>query len=460
MSKAKWDSLAGQLQNPDTDPKTRRKACRQLAATGDPAVIPFLRNAYLQDDDENVQQAAQEGLAAFKAMQQGASPRGLPVSNQTLTWILGGLAVLFAVSIVLNIAAMVLGGDEGGDDNNIMAENLPPTDRNMLIDQIAGQIQQAQEDIASLRAVIQNYHGTGTINCDTPFHKPTGIQLSASDRDTYRRDLTGIADDFNTTLLVLQKAQVRWDYICMTKEVKMEELVAASADLDLTEANLQEVQAALQYAIDHPPTPTPTPSFTYTPTITPTPVPGTPTPPPSMTSEATHTMTPTASPTATDMPTSTPSPTATMPFPSLDYGAILRELRDRYLIMGDLDNPYGTGIINQWKKAQETGTQESTNACQFSAWPAAFVFSAEQQAELNKETVADPQIEKAVQLQIEGIALAEQARQLFEQSCPAQTLASTASQGLTLAEEALAKLRESQYTADEIRARPTPTPTQ
>jgi hypothetical protein len=67
MNQTKWEIWTEQLLN-SADPKARRKACQKLAATRDPAVIPFLRRAYLEDDDESVRDAARDALAYFKAV--------------------------------------------------------------------------------------------------------------------------------------------------------------------------------------------------------------------------------------------------------------------------------------------------------------------------------------------------------------------------------------------------------
>lgn len=457
MSKPQWDTLVDQLQNPDTDAKIRHKLCKQLAATGDPAVIPFLRNVYLQDEDDGVRQAARDGLAAFKAKRDGTRARSLPISNRTLRWIAGGLAVIFVISLALNGLAMVLGGDDDTGDEEAPTA-LTPVDRDTLIARIDEQITQAEEDITNLRGVINHYYDTGAVDCETTFHRPAGVELSSGDRDVYRRDLTGVADSLNAALLSLQRAQIRWDHVCNTQEVKMEELTAAAFDLDRVEDGLPPVRAALQDAIDNPPTPTPTQTPTYTPTITPSPVPGTATALPSATPPATSTLTATPTATVTPTPTATPSPTATLPFPALDYPAILRELRDRYLIMADLESTFGTGIINQWREVQESGQQTSTSYCQPGPWPVAFELSPDQLAELQRADVADPELERAIQLQQEGVALAFQARQLFERDCASLALANSLNEGLPLAEEALAKLLESQITVDAIRARPTPVP--
>ncbi|MBN2304004.1 MAG: HEAT repeat domain-containing protein [Anaerolineae bacterium] len=454
MSKANWDSLVDQLRNPDTDVKTRRKACKQLAATGDPAVIPFLRNAFLQpDEDAGVREAARKGLAHFKAQHEGATGRSFPVSDRTLLMILGGLAAIFVISLILHGLTMLLGGDENNQDNQNTFVQLEPTGRDDLIAQISDQIQQTYEDIASIRSVIQTYNDTQTIDCQPTFNRPPGVQLSPVDRDIYRRDLTNVADNFNVVLLSLQKAQVRWDLACTTNEIQINAILEASAALDETENGLQPVQTALQQAIDNPPTPTPTPTATHTPTLSPTPLPYTATSQPTVQPTAENTATPTVTPTLTPTLTNTPSPTATLPYPALDYPGILRELRDRSLIMGDLDSNYDNGIINQWRAVQDPD-YTATQRCTFDPWPAAFDFSQAQLAELARNDVADPELRDAVRLQQEGIALAIQARAMFEPDCAAGTLANSVAQGLPLAEQALEKLEESQVLADAIRARP------
>jgi hypothetical protein len=109
-------------------------------------------------------------------------------------------------------------------------------------------------------------------------------------------------------------------------------------------------------------------------------------------------------------------------------------------------------MIDRWKKALE-GEKLSTNFCTLSAWPPAFELTPEQAAELQRPGVADPELEQAIQLTQEGLALALQARGLYEPSCQVQTLADTAQQGTSLALQALDKLSQAQTVIDTIRRR-------
>ena len=96
----------------------------------------------------------------------------------------------------------------------------------------------------------------------------------------------------------------------------------------------------------------------------------------------------------------------------------------------------------------------SSTFCSFNEWPVPFALTEAQQAELQRPGVADPQLEEAVRLVIDGIDLAYQARALFEPSCAAQTLNQTAAQGIPLGENAFIKLSEAQQLVDTIRRRP------
>jgi exonuclease VII small subunit len=120
--------------------------------------------------------------------------------------------------------------------------------------------------------------------------------------------------------------------------------------------------------------------------------------------------------------------------------------------MGDLQNGFNTGMINYWQRAQN-GEALSNTFCTLPAWPEPFALTPEQDQELHKEGVADPELEDAIRLTNEGLALAVEARALYEPSCQNLTLADTALQGITLAEAAREKLTEAQQLVETIRRR-------
>lgn len=454
MSTPEWDSLTEQLRE-DSDPKVRRKACQQLAATRDPAVIPFLRNAYIQDDDEKVREAARRALVMFKALHEGKSLRRFPVGERVLTLALGGLAALFVISLVLNGLFLVL--DRNDDDSADRIEQTTPSSRSDLVDRIQGTLGDADALTASLRGEITAYNDTGRVACPITHEVPPPLQLAEIDNYTYP-DLEIVAARLDLTLTPLQTALVLLQSACGDPDTQTEKVLQTATKLDQVEAQLKDVRSLLNVAITNPaptvgPTVTPLPTWTFTPEPTATPVPASATVPPTVTAPATNTPMPTLTPTVTPSPTVTLSPTPTLPFPNLDYPDILRNLSRRYIVLGDLQNSYGTGMIDQWQKALESG-QTSTSYCQLSEWPAAFSLSAQQIALLQAPDVADPQLENAVRLQQEGLDLAVQARALYQRDCYGLNLAASAQEGIALAQQAQEKLTESQSLTDAIRARP------
>lgn len=453
MAKPQWEALIEQLQDPD--PNVRRKACRRLASTNDPQVIPFLKNVYVQEDDERVRQAAHDALAAFKAMQVGVSARRLPLDEQRLKQIVIGLAVLFVISLVLNGLVMVLGGDN--DDNGGSSSASVPTNRDVLTGQLEGRLSQAQDDAANLRQEIEAHNDSGQVVCSASFHKPQQYVLSDLDRTTYR-DLAVVVDNLNLVLLQLQQPQSLWDRICSSQTPSLPDGVEALRKLDVIDDQMIEVDQLLQKAILEPaptfgPSITPTPTLTYTPspTDTPeptaTPQPGTPTD--ISPTDALPTETPTTAPTET--PTATPTVTATpLPYPDLDYPAILRDLSARFTVIGDLQNAYGTGMIDYWQKGIDGA---AVTFCDLSEWPQLFEPTAEQLAELQRTDAADPELEEAITLTNDGLTLAYQAREIYQYACWYETLSETTEQDLALAEQALEKLVEAQQLVEAIRRR-------
>ncbi|MEW6580472.1 MAG: HEAT repeat domain-containing protein [Chloroflexota bacterium] len=464
MSKPSWDDLTGQLSEAKRS-RQRRAACRKLAATGDPAVIPFLRNAYLQDDDEGVRDAAREALAVFKARQEGRSARRFPPGRRFLRVVTGALAVLLLVSLALNGLALL--GEDSDDANDQPSGSLfdqPPTPRDDVIAHVEARLRDAESLAANLRAEITQYNATGQVVCDFEYSVPEPVGLAAIDQVTYP-DLRIATMNVDVALPTLQKALLLLNGACLSPAAQTERVLAAAMELDKVDGQLQEASEQLQRAIVSPaptvgPTITPLPTHTLTPTptatpsLTPTPATPTATAPPSAALPASSTPTPTVSPTPTRTPTVTPSLTPTLPFPDLDYRAILSALRERYAVMGDLKNSYGTGMIDQWEQALSPQGQTSTSYCALARWPAAFALTPEQQALLDAPNAADPQLADAIRLQQEGLALAQEARALYEASCWGYNLAGSAEQGLPLANEALTRLAQSQNLYDLIRARP------
>ncbi len=458
MNKPSWDDLTGQLSEAKR-PRQRRIACRKLAKTGDPAVIPFLRNAYLQDDDEGVRDAARQALAVFKARQEGRSTRRFPPGRRFLRVVAGVLAVLLLVSLALN--GLTLLGEDNDEETDQPSGSIfdqPPSPREDVLAQVESRLRDARQLATDLRGEIAISDATGELTCDFDYSVPEPVGLAAIDQVTYP-DLHIAAMNVDAALPALQRALLLLNIACQNPVTKTERILASAVELDKVDNQLQEASEQLQRAIVSPaptvgPTVTPLPTATATPSLTPTPTTPTATVPPSATVPASVTPTPTLSPTPTRTPTVTPPPTATLPFPDLDYRAILAALRERYAVMGDLKNSYGTGMINQWEQALSPQGQTATSYCTLTHWPAAFALTPEQQSLLDSPTAADPQLADAIRLQQEGLALALEARALYEASCWDYNLAGSAEQGLALANDALARLVQSQNLYDLIRARP------
>ena len=450
MSKPHWDALVEQLQDPE--PKARRRACQQLARLDDPKAIPFLRTAYLQEDDERVRQAAAKALAAYKALQSGQPVRRLPFSDALLGRIAAGLLILLAASLILHGAVKVLESRDDGEEaepaDDVQTE---PLDRDVLVSRLEAKFQEIEQIASGLRGELDHYHATGEIACGTSRIPPEPAALALIDQQVYR-DLGLIGSKLDGTLPPLQIAQLRWGRVCETKNPEMQAILETSSRLDLVQSELGDISGLLQRAITDP-APTIGPTVTPAPAATLTLPPGTPTAPPTDTPEPTLTGIPTATATPTITPTATPSPTATLPFPNLDYRAIIRALDEQFVVLGDLENPYESGMVNRWRQARE-GQQPSTSFCTFDEWPVPFALTEAQQAELGRPGVADPELEQAARLVADGMDLAYQARALFEPSCAAQTLDQTASQGIPLAENAVIKLSEAQGLVDAMRRRP------
>jgi len=458
MSESNRDALIHQLRD-DPDPKVRLRACQRLAATRDPAVIPLLRAAYINDDDERVRETAGDALAIFKALHEGKTVRRLPVSDRALRRIGAGLAILLVVSLLANVSMQVLGSIKDGDkESSVSLEGLTPTDRVELVDHIQEKLTQGQALVTSLKGEIKHYNDTGQVACPLSYQMPAPVGLSLIDNYTYP-DLRIVGAKLDAALPPTQTALVLLNSACSDPTTQTEKVLQASAKLDQADGQLREVGDLLQHAVSNPaptlgPTITPIPTRTFTPTPTDTPGPITPTAASTAAGAATEAAGPTGSPVQTVTPRATVTPAPTLPFPDLDYTQILRDLSQRYVVLGDLKNNYGTGMIDQWQKSTSAEGQTSSSFCTLTQWPEPFVLTDAQLAELNKPTVADSQLEEAIRLQQEALDLASQARTLYERDCAALSLANSAQEGIALAEQAFDKLTQSQKITGEIRARP------
>jgi hypothetical protein len=461
MSNPNWDALTEQLRD-DPDANVRRKACRQLMATRDPAVIPFLRNAYLQDEDEHVREAAQEALATFKAIKEGRTVRQFPISNRVLTILCGGLAGLFVISLVLHALGMILGGGDS-DHPASTPRFLPgdkPSDRAALVTTLQDKLARVQELSASLRGEIKAYDASGQVKCPLTYALPESALLSGIDNYTYP-DLKLVAENLDAARPSLERALVLLNSACADPATQTERVLQASAALDTADGQVNKASGMLQRAVTNPaptvgPTVTPLPTWTFTPSPTSTVTPITPTAIPSATLPASETPVATMTMTPSITPSFTPTPVPTLPFPDFDYSAIESELSKRYrTVLGDLKNTYGTGMMDQWQKIIDGTPQQSTGSCgSLQVWPEAFALTGDQLAQLHGGTVADPDLEEAVRLQQEGLNYAVQARALFDRDCTAFALANSAQEGVALAQKAYDALTQSQYLYDLIRARP------
>lgn len=454
MSASKWDDLLVQLKNAEK-PKARRKAAQKLADMRDPAVIPALRDAYENDDDEKVKRIAREALARFKGMEaRQTRPR---TGERLLGALLAILVLTFAASLALH-ATGILDSDDS-DPTAAAVRPLEVTDRKVLVNQTGERIREAQELANTLRNEIKEHNDTGQLDCPITYSPPEEIVLSPDDRATYP-DLRLIADTVDATPLKFEIALRLLDNACKNPDEQASGVVKAAQQLDDIDALLTEASRLHQQAIENP-MPTVWPTATAgPPTATPTATQPAATAAQPPTQENTAVQPPAGSTpvpaatvaTATVAPTPTPQPTATVPLPALDYTTILAEINGRFSqdFLYDLQNPYGTGMLDQWEQSLTETGQTTANYCQLTTWPTPYELSAEQQAALAAPGVADPQLEELLQLQQEAFMQAEQARELYERDCSELALTESAETGKSLVSEALEKIERVRELSEEI----------
>ncbi|MCD4686587.1 MAG: HEAT repeat domain-containing protein [Anaerolineae bacterium] len=469
MSNPEWDDLIVQLKN-ETDAKTRREGYKLLADARDPATIPALRDAYINDDDEKVKAIAHDALARFKAIKEGKAGGG----SQVLSLLLGLLVLSFIGSLVLNGMALLAGEDDDETEEPPPFVALVVTDRSVLMQEMSDKLREHDTLVFNLRGEVTTYNDTGQVDCTSvdAYTLPEPYVLSNDDRSVYP-DLPILEAELNTPLPNFAATLNLLSMACRNPELQTKNVIGASTKLGEIDLQLFDIRQTLQQAIDHPaptifPTATLLPPTDVPPTATPTP------PPPTAVGaipEATEevavapTTAPTAvvvqdtpTPTLTPLPTATftPEPTATLPLPELDYPVLLASLSSLFPedFLLDLQNPYGTGMLDQWQQADSPRGQTTTNYCTLApSWPAAFALTPEQQALLDDPATNDTLLSEAIALQQNGFGLALQARGLYERDCADSQLKNSAPRGIELLEQALEDFDNAQARLDEIAAR-------
>lgn len=458
MSKPQRDQLLATLREAET-PKARRKACQQLIASGDPSIIPALRDAYEDDPDEKVRMIARRGLMRFRALEQRLSRKGR-LANRLLGLLLILLIAGFGASLVLHATGAVEDLRQGKATPTFRA--LQATERTALVAQVSGYFNELQSFAAALRNETVKFNANSRPDCETiPGYEPPGtFSLSDDDQFVYP-DLALITAKM---AVIQQKLPVPLQHLqqaCRQPEKPLESILAAAVELDGIDALVQEGNQLLQRAIASPaptqwPTPTPQPP-SATPTVTPSPT-ATPAPPTAspesgaVAPAGTTTALPATTPLPLESPTATLSPTPALPLPPLDYPTIIAELRLRFAdsFLLDLQNPYGTGMLDQWQQAVSALGQTTTNYCTLSTWPAPYALPPEQAALIDNVTVADALLEDLLRLQTEGFTAAQRARALYERDCGTLALSSSASDGIALTTEAVDKLQRARALLDAV----------
>ncbi len=460
MSQPQLSDLVKQAKSQSA--KERRAAYRLMAESRDPRTIPYLRHAYLNDEDDAVRDIAYDALAALKAIQQGYVVRSPRISNAALKKAAGFLSLTLVLTLIANVVTRVdlgsLFSSEEPSASPTAIAQVGPTDRDLLITLMQNRLDQSNAFLATLRAEIAHYNTTREVKCDLNLPTPLPIQLTTADQLTYR-DLNLVGSRLDAAIVNLDSAQFQWRHSCRLPEPDVNDVLGASAALDQAAIQLQDTANLLQQAIDRP-APTTAPTFTPDPmaAVVPTNTPpalstedSSPESPVNTTPDASNVTPPTTTPT----PTAPPAPGVTLPYPNLDYTAILGSLSRQLAVMGDLKNQFNSGMVDQWRQAQGSPGPSSTSGCRLDPWPNPFALTPDQQAQLNRTDVADPQLAQAIQLVQEGMTAAVQARALFERDCPTGTLANSAAEGIPLAEAAYSRLSSARDLIDQIRQRPT-----
>ncbi|NJL93150.1 MAG: hypothetical protein HC915_05200 [Anaerolineae bacterium] len=227
----------------DAAPEIRAQACKELGRLRDPAAIRPLVNAYQQDSEASVRLAAEAALRKLGRQAPGAGGEGwLRVATLALV---GSLVILLGLNVALRLG--------GGDAEEVAAPTATPetpTDRDVLLSQYQNLLQQAQADVAAMRAEWNL--GAGQLTCAATLNRPQPIEMRPIDDQTYPD--FGFVPTLNQAVTNLNFFPIRfWDVACADgTRGTVQQAIDASDELTRIETFLAQAEQGLTQAIENP----------------------------------------------------------------------------------------------------------------------------------------------------------------------------------------------------------------
>lgn len=277
------------------DAKARRKAAAWLGEAGDPTAITALVQAYKNDRDPRVRDAARYSLGMFRALEiawgedqetvgqlledvalNGKIGGRVPIATRSIVKLELGLLLSAALVAALAFLLPMFLSDGTNRESPIPTSEgvaaMPNRDRATLLVGLRGQWQQITTNTELLRQEYQKALTNQALDCNPSFSTITDYTLSPDERRDFS-DLTDIAAKLNAAGQQFTGAKAAYDRACQqgqpldagTVGPLLADLGAVSASLAEADGQLTEAQGAaipataapIQAPTDAVPTPVP-----------------------------------------------------------------------------------------------------------------------------------------------------------------------------------------------------------
>jgi hypothetical protein len=223
------------------DATSRRRAAEWLGEAGDPTAITALKQAYKNDADPRVREAAAYSLGMFRKLEQelagnksdeamallekivdGKMGRRVPIPKRTVVKL--EIALLLS-AVLVAILAFVLppvikggalnlgGGAQTANDPSGQSGNVADKDRTTLISELRAALNAANTNATKLQGQYQIVLGGGTLACDQTFDTLTPYTLSTNNISQYP-ELAEVANTVNQTQTDLTTARTSYNQVC------------------------------------------------------------------------------------------------------------------------------------------------------------------------------------------------------------------------------------------------------
>jgi hypothetical protein len=384
------------------DVAARRQAAIWLGEAGDPSAITALAQAYKNDQDAKVRQAAAYSLGMFRALEavwdtdeqdaavdllqkvalEGKMGKRLRIRPRALVKFEIGLllsAILVAVGAFV-LAPVIKGGSQTSANPTNAPQNAS-SGKAALVADLRKSLDALAKDAGALQIQYQSAQTGKPFDCKTAFVGASPFALADADAQA-NPDVASIAKQYNDAQNAYQPVKTRFDEACSGKAMTGTELKQGADALIKAQSMFPDIARALA-AVESP------------------------------------AVQPTAAP-------NQPTPVPATPTPKVDISAHVQALQK---IVDDVTGQRGANSLlkQYWTDVQKTGTTQGCNSKL--TVPADYKLP-------DDIAKASPDLKVAADVVNNGLLLTRQGQTLFTQACQSNQLAQSAAAGLQAANNA------------------------